>query len=148
MSLTFEQTTSLLRLGLSDPPRPVDELIERLRAADGASWLATTLERGPLAGVGNATDVLVEGRCTPEQLRTVKDEARAMSKKSDARDRLAGIAAYFLAIAAGLRHHGTLLTSRDRAAVNEVLLDLAEAAPDPFSGLLMDATLVTDSAGD
>jgi hypothetical protein len=139
-ALPLETATRLLRLGLSEPRRPVDDLIDRLGAADGATWLEGALER-VLGDLGSAREQLVEGRATIAQLASVKEHSQTLLRAGpDADSRLAGIAGYFLALAAALRHHGHALSSRGRDELDAVLLDLATAAPSPFSELLSGAT--------
>jgi hypothetical protein len=140
--LTVEKATVFLRLGLEGPRRPVDDLIDRLRRSSGGSWLNDALQAGPLKGQGSASELLIDGKATIAQLIAIKDRSKALVKEAVAGElRLAGIAGYFLSIAAGLQHHGKLITTRDHDQLAEILLDLAEAAPEPFKGLLSHAAV-------
>ena len=142
-SMPLGTATQLLRLGLTGPRRPVDDLIDRLGEPDGANWLIEALDQGVLAGLGSAVGQLAEGEATVEQLAEIKERSQSQLRTGLDRDsRLAGIAGYFLTLAAGLRHHGHALSSRSRDDLDPVLLDLATVAPSPFSELLSDATLV------
>jgi hypothetical protein len=167
--MTTATASVFLRLGMSGPRRPVDDLIDRLRQPDGGAWLIKALENGSLNGLGSAASLLGQGEITIEQCVKVKERSKAMVASDrhsreggnpeaarvpqgpDARlrghdetghdARLAGIAGYFLSIAAGLRFHDVLLTTRERTKLAETWLDLAEVAPEPFSTLLSEAAL-------
>ena len=141
--LPLDTATELLRLGLSGPRRPVDDLVDRLSEPDGAEWLIRALEDKALGGRGSAVEQLAEGRATIDQLAEVKDRSQRLLRTGPDQDTLlAGIAGYFFALAAALLHHGRALSSRSRDELDPVLLDLATVAPSPFSEMLSDATLV------
>ncbi len=141
-----EQASVFLHLGLGGSRRPVDELIDRLRASDGAAWLDDALASGPLRGEGSPADVLIGGRSSLEQLIRFKERSKLMIRAAaDRQSRLAGIAGYLFSVAAALRHHGALITDRDRREVDAVLLDLAEAAPDSFGRLAGEAVVGSEA---
>jgi hypothetical protein len=146
---SFETASKLLRLGMSRPRRPVDDLIDRLGASDGARWLDSVLEAAPLADLGVPASWFATGAPTLDELNAVKERSKDIVRSGpDKETRLAGIAGYFLSIAVALRIHGELITGRRRDEVDAVLLDLAEAAPSPFNDLLSAATLVPSSEAD
>lgn len=144
----MEKASLFLRLGMSAPRRPVDDLIDRLKKGDGASWLPVALENGPMRGMGSPVEMLVQGKATAQQCGVIKDHSKVFVRKAvDTDARVAGIAGYFLAIAAGLKHHGLLITTRERAGLRDILLDLAEALPKPYSELVSQAALSAPAAG-
>jgi hypothetical protein len=141
--LTSEQASTLLKLGLAGPRRPVDDLIDRLTKPDAADWLFAALEAGPVRGMGSPSSLLAHGKATLAQLESIKERSKAALKAGiDSDMRLAGIAGYFLALAAGLFHHHKLIGGRERTELNAVMLDLASVAPEPFSRLLSEAAFV------
>ncbi len=141
-SLALSTASKLMRLGFSRPRRPVDDLIDRLRQPDAAAWMDEALRSGPIADDGAPVALLVEGTATAEDLAVIKERSKTLLHTSGTgSQRLAGVAGYFLSIAAALRHHGVLITARSRDEVDPVLLDLAEAAPAPYGDMLSAATL-------
>jgi hypothetical protein len=146
--MSMEKASLFLRLGMSAPRRPVDDLIDRLRKPDGGRWLARALEDGPMRGMGSPTDLLVNGKATVQECMLIKDHSKVFVRKATESDaKMAGIAGYFLAIAAGLRHHGVLLTTRERAGLRDILLDLSEALAEPYRDLVSHAALSAPAAG-
>jgi hypothetical protein len=129
-----------LELGLAGPRRPVDDLVERLERHDGESWMQAVLEKGPPGLHGPATDLLVSGMATLEQLVSIKEKSKGLLRRDRETDvRLAGMLSYFLAIAAALVHHGAQISGRSREELTPVLLDLASATPSPWCELLAGA---------
>jgi len=129
----------LLGMGMSEPRRPVDDLIERLGRRDGARWFRALLAAGPLgSGGADPERLLVEGKASLEIMRSLKESAKALfrERRDDPEARLGSIAAYFLCVAAALVHHGTLICGRDRREVEEVLIDLGVAVPGGWGALL------------
>ena len=53
----------------------------------------------------------------------------------------AATAAYFVAVAMALVHHGEMISSQPRDELTAVLADLAAAAAAPWAELLMEAAL-------
>lgn len=127
----------LFELGLAEPRRPVDALIDRLGASDGMAWFTRFLASGPLGETGDADAAILHGAANLDQLGAIKERSKELLADAIAEDdRLAGLAGYFFTIAAGLVHHGSNLSSRSLADLRPVLLDLASACPEPWSGLL------------
>lgn len=122
----------------------VVHLQQRLEQEDGAAWLAGCFAQPPFAASVSAPSAasvdwgvaLVDGTAPLTALEALKE--RAKSGFADARpreERLAAAAAYFLAIAAARRHHGRAISSLPDAALRALLIDLAAAAPEPWSSL-------------
>lgn len=137
----------LLALGRERDLRPVAGLVDRLGHTDGATWFAQSVLDAIVAPWGRP-DELAAGASTPlERLRDLKDRGHALIERSDTfEDRLAGVAAYFLAVAAALVQHGERITRRDRARLDPMLLDLAAAMPEPWSGLLSQAAVAEETS--
>ncbi len=141
--LSKDQVSSLLRLALEGRSRPVDDLIERLGNPDGPKWLVAIIDASPLWSYGVLVQQLVEGQGTREQLVAIKEESKRMVRRAEDRDsRLRAMWVYFATIAAALARYGSLISSRNRSELDAILLDLAEAAPPPWSQLLSSAILV------
>ena len=145
-SLSALEASRLLPLGLSQPAGPVADLIDRLTEADGEEWLRHALERGPIGDASCEAVALANGRADVSVLEAVKDRAkRMMSQAATRQEMLSATLAYFLSIAAGLAHHGVLMTSQSRDAVDQALVDLSDAMPDPWSLLLQTAAMATST---
>lgn len=141
--LDSSQATRLLKLGISGPKRRVDPLIDRLRSSAGKAWFAGIFKKAPFATLADPVDRLAEGRATLDEIVAFKDAAKhAVTKATGSDTELAGVAAYYMAIAAALAHHGSLISSVNRPELDAVLLDLAEVLPSPWSELASRAALV------
>lgn len=139
--LTDRQASSLLREGIAGPVRPVDDLILRLERTDGERWLV-----GAIARLNSWVDFPVEdavsGRMSLAQAESLKDVTkRRMTAESSSDGRLAGLLGYFIALGGALAHHGKLIASRSREEVDNALVDLAEACPEPWRSMLHDAAM-------
>jgi hypothetical protein len=141
-SLTLEQASTLLRLGRPTPSPLICDLIERLRQPDGFDWLNAAIRNSLLDSQGSPEAFFLHKGATLEQLNSIKQRSKELVQEPDQEARRAGLAGYYLSIAAALRYYGAMLTSRGRHELNDILLDLAEAAPQPFDRLLSEAALV------
>lgn len=139
------ETARLLRLGLTEASRPVDDVIERLRRRDGAEWMRQALSSGPLA-LNEPAMTPASGAMPVAQLRACKEACKTLlhhATEVDARQR--AILNYFVCVAAALIEHGQRICSKGREELDPILLDLAEAAPAPWGDWLGSAALVPES---
>lgn len=142
--MTPSDASRLLRLGMADERRPVDDLIDGLKAKEaGPRTLIELLERPGLIDPGQADGMLIQGEAGIDHLQGLKQRGKICYKNADSdAERMAGLAAYFLAIGAALAHHGKLICSRSREELDQVLLDIAEVAPEPWDEMLNKAIAV------
>jgi hypothetical protein len=83
------------------------------------------------------SDLFCGGRAEMAVLEQIRTTAKRLAKSpAESDEHLAGIAAYFLVIAAALHQYGSTLTDRPNIEIAAILLDLATAAPEPYSTLL------------
>lgn len=142
-SVGESQASTLLRLGLLGPRRPIDDLADRLSEPGAATWLDSMLEIGTTAAIGKPRSVLLMGATSIEDLGKVKDEGKRRYRSSETADgRLGGLAIYFVAIAGGLVHHRRNICSRPPDVLHAALLDLASASAGHWSDLLTKAAAV------
>ncbi len=133
-----DQAKRLLRMGLAQPFRPVDALIDKLLTPGGPDWFRRALFGPPftcdpaLAG-GQA---LLTGRVMLTQLINLKEASKTQARDSDQNARLAARAGYDLALAAALVHYGRMITSQRTSELAMALGDLAEALPEPWAALV------------
>lgn len=140
------ETARLLRLGLTEASRPVDDVIERLRRRDGAEWMLQALSSGPLAIEEPAATPSL-GAMPAAQLLACKEACKTLlhhATEVDARQH--AILNYFICVAAALIQHRQRICSKGREELDPILLDLAEAAPAPWGDWLGSAALVAESA--
>lgn len=124
-----EQTSRLLRLSMDSLPRPIDDLLDRLTAPDGSSWLAHVLSTGP-GGAYGPPEVAIQQSVSLEQLRSIKEAGTDLAVRGRSGDaRLAAMTSYFFAVAAGLARFDENLTSRESDELDEILRDLAAVVP-------------------
>ncbi len=134
--------STLLRLSLTGPTRPVDRLIARIEGARGLEWLARALEGAGTPGMADPRRALLHGGATLGELIDLKEGAKARAgHRSDADEHLAGVLVYFLAVGAALLHHGRVISSQAREEVDAALSDLATAMPDEWAEFLARAVL-------
>jgi hypothetical protein len=78
---------------------------------------------------------LIEGRADLEALILAKEQCKEPPEGPGVRASLVRQAGYFTAIAAALVHHGQRICGRPMEELTPILLDLASAAPQPWSDL-------------
>jgi len=114
---------------------------------DGGRWFLGIVEAGPAAAFGPPMARLLEGRVERAELIAIKEKSkRIFSDAAEGEEgRLAGLAAYFLAVAAALVHRGETISSRGGDDLETVFLDLAAAAPEPWAGLFRGAAVALEA---
>jgi len=123
-------------MGLSRGYEPIDELLARLRSAQGPAWLEGELRGGRLAPPELFEKLRVGSEVPIEGLERLKERGNELLKAPSDRDALlAGMAGYFLAVAAALATRGTLITSQNPERLAPILRRLSEAAPEPWKGI-------------
>lgn len=121
--------TRLMRLGVGKAGRPVDELIACLESQTGNSWLAVAVTRPPLNRLV-APDLSGLRICASEELERIKSDGKRMAADHQSQDeRLRGLLAYFLALAAGKAQHQAWLSGQPPEQIVSVLGDLATVLP-------------------
>ena len=139
-----ERATRMLRLGVVGPRRGVDDLIDRLRTTDGWQWWETCM--GEL-GEGSSKDAaarLVNGEADLKFLTAAKERHKStMGSGNPAPKRLASMAAYYACIAAALVHHKKAITGQSPELLSEALADLAASTPEPWTGLIGKAAMLS-----
>lgn len=139
--LTDRQTAGLLEMCVSHSRRPVDHLIDRLHEPDGPEWWQRAIESNCTAVCGPNPDDLLEGRATLDQLTAfIKSCSQRAKSAMNLETKLLAAAGYFVAVAAGLAYHETLICSRSRDELAPILRELAEITPKAWASLLRSAS--------
>lgn len=88
---------------------------------------------------------LPEGAPSLDDLERMKDRAKAAgTDASTLEEALCATLAYLVCVAAALAHHGRTITSRPRAEMDRILVDLADAVPARWRTMLLRAVLTCD----
>ena len=125
-----------LELGFSKEREPIDGLVTRLRGPGGAVWLRDIFVGGQLGPVADLEAIASPAGASLAVLRSIKDRANALLKDPREPNALhAGMAGYFLAIAAGLGQHGEMLTQQPREKIEPILRKLSSVAPEPWASV-------------
>ena len=125
-------------LELARPERTVDKLLFKLREPGGESWVLGEL-RSRFA-IDRPLERLVSGEVSLERLIEIKEQSKRIFQPRDFKEAiLAGVAGYFLSVAAALTHYGTLISTQGRDRVDPVLVDLERALSRPWRELLRSA---------
>lgn len=141
-SMEASAVTRLLRMGLSPPRRPVDALIARLRAKDGAMWVDRQVEVDLPEEERRILGRVLSGQAHPDDLTRLKELAKTrLSQVRTEPERVSALLAYFLAIAGALAQYGIVITSHAGPDLESALLDLAEAAPRTIQDVIAEASL-------
>lgn len=141
-SLEAETLSTLLRIGLEGPRRPVDDLIDRIAQPDGNAWLdRLTRHELPLRERRIIQRVLLRQAQLDEvhELKALAKERLAQVRTSQ--ERVSALLSYFVSIAGGLAQFRLSITRRGAGDLVPALLDLAEVMPDRMAGLFADAAL-------
>lgn len=140
-AVSAAQATALLKYGMERRPRPVDAVIERLRESGSATWLDRRMRevlRGSIPGSTLEGADLLAGGLSRGDLELVKSwckkaVARCPAESDESRGALL---VYFLVLASASVHLRVRLTERAPEEVGESLVDLAEALPPAWAGLV------------
>ena len=143
-ALTPDTAVHLLEVGLTGPLRPVDRVIKRLHEADGEQWFTRAVaEAAEVTGCDVAR--LPEEAPSLDDLEDMKERAKAAgADASTVEEALCATLAYLVCVAAALAHHGRTITSRSRAEMDRILVDLADAVPARWRTMLLRAVLTCD----
>lgn len=134
--------SGLLRIAVDEKQRPVDHLIERLGRSDAQSWFDDAVHMESPSDEDALQALLIAGTADLERLTSMKDAAKkAFSTATDSDQRNTGLLHYLLVIAAGLEHHGQLLSSQPRGELSAVLLELALSLPAPWNDFVAEAAM-------
>jgi hypothetical protein len=142
-ALPVQPTTAMtiLNLAIAGPPRPVDELILRLRHPDGWEWFeqALLLTAQPS---GQRIEALFKGELTLDAIVALKNQCkRLIGQSARISDALGPLALYCLAVATALVQHNQHISSQSREEWDALVIDLAEVAPLRWRSLLMQAAM-------
>jgi len=134
------RTARLLELGRTPPRRAVDLLIEDLHDHQDSNHLEDLLATSPLRALGPLREALIQGSADLEALILAKEQCKRPATGAGLRGSLERQAGYFTTIAAALVHHDRLICGKSMEELAPILLDLASAAPQPWSDLFCQAT--------
>lgn len=141
-SMEASAVTRLLRMGLSPARRPIDALIDRLRARDGESWLDLQLGvEMPQTERMIASRILARQAQLDDLLRMKDLSKLRLAQVHTEPERVSALLGYFLAVAGGLAQYGLVITSRAGEELEIAMLDLAEAAPRALQDVAAEAAM-------
>ncbi len=141
-SLEPETLSTLLRMGLEGPRRPVDDLIDRIAQPDGHAWLDRMIRHDLPLGERRIIPRVLHRQAQLDEVHELKAMAKErLAQVRTSQDRVSALLSYFVAIAGGLAQFHLSITSRGADDLVPALLDLAEAMPDRMAGLFADAAL-------
>lgn len=144
--ISQDQASAMLRLGLPGPRNAADDLVNHLESADGVAWLRGLFSNEPFSLLKVTQAQILGGSMSLESLTMLKDRGKEMVKRPQTRSAyLAGLAAYYLGIAAALRDHKACITRTPREELNQILIELASVTTDQWKDLFMQAAAVPQS---
>lgn len=136
--ISRSDAAQLLSIGLTDPRRPVDDLIERLAGPGGHDWLARAVGGNDL--LMQAVDDDAADRPSLESLIAMKDrEKDRLAEAATVDESLGALAGYCLCVGSALAIYGVLISSQSRDDWDALLVDLAEVMPPPWQDVLISA---------
>jgi len=120
--------------------RPVESVVERLERPDGDTWLEATVAAIPLGDDIDPRSALLDGAIGLDALDALKRHGKSEVRRATTIDeRDAATLCYLLAIAAGVVHQGTLLSSRPADEVLAALAEIHAVVDAPWSEFLLRA---------
>ena len=118
--------------------KPVDFAVEELRrATDREAWLEGAV--GKVVGPAAPRRLVAEGASREELDRMRHAATMAFGGATRVEERNAALVAYAFVVAAGLVHHGVLLSSQPRGEIDVMLAELAGVLGEPFASFLESA---------
>ena len=131
-----EQVSRMLRLGIRGRPRPIDSLLDRLAADDGAAWLGQVLSDESMACLASLPSPDEDHDVTLEQLTAIKEACKSTVLRTKAREgSLRAIVGYFFSVAGALALFRMNISSRGIDELEPILIDLASVTPPDWSAL-------------
>ena len=141
-SLEPETLSTLLRMGLEGPRRPVDDLIDRIAQHDGHAWLDRMIRHDLPAGERRIIQRVLLRQAQLDEVHELKAMAKErLAQVRTSQERVSSLLSYFAAIAGGLAQFRLSITSRGAGDLVPALLDLAEVVPERMASLFADAAL-------
>lgn len=145
-SVSVAHATSLLSHAFAGPARPIDDVIDRLARSDGERWFTSVVDSAmrdasiPASDIASSTwDERHEQVAIPslQDCAALKRAAKdSLRRATSAEARVQATLIYFIAVGTALALHEVVLTSMPRVELEDVLVDLADAAPKPWNALL------------
>lgn len=130
----------LLRRALNRAMSPVESLITTLQSPCGHLAFQTLIDQEISEQVDDPTTFFLKADASLDELSRVKSSATSKAPKSqDPEEQVPFALLHLLATGAALAHHGEIITSIDPKQLLSTYEQLAEAAPDPWSGLFAKA---------
>jgi hypothetical protein len=134
-------SSRLLKMAVSGPRRPIDDLIARLERSDGEAWLRAAFRSSPFVDERIDQGTLTGGGATVEQLVRLKERSKKLvTPGADEDTRLRGLLGYFVSIAAAVAQHGQFISAKSPDDVRAALTDLAGVIPGPVAEILARAS--------
>lgn len=138
-----ERTARFLELGLEGPKKPIDSLLDRLRAIHADAYFTDLLAYGTETDIEQLRLLICQGRASLDEYKALKETSvRLFREYRDLKTHLSATAIYFTAIAAALAFHSRKITSQTPAELETAFLDLAATVPKPWDDLYIKATEV------
>lgn len=118
--------------------KPVDFAVEELRRAnDLEAWLERAIAK--VVGAAGPRRLVAEGASRDELERMRHAATMAFGGAARVEERNAALVSYAFVVAAGLVHHGVLLSSQPRGEIEVMLAELAGVFGEPFASFLESA---------
>lgn len=118
--------------------KPVDFAVEEIRrSGDREAWLERAFSL--IAGKAGARSLLSAASSRDELDRLRHAATMAFGGAAKVEERNAALVVYALVVAAGLVHHGLLLSSQPRTEIDVMLAELAGILGEPFASFLESA---------
>ncbi len=141
-SLEQETLSTLLRMGLEGPRRPVDDLIDRIAQRDGHAWLERMIRHEIPACERRIIQRVLLRQAHLDEVHDLKAMAKErLAQVRTSQERATALLSYFIAIGGGLAQFHLSITSRGAGDLVPALLDLAEVMPEREASLFADAAL-------
>ena len=118
--------------------RPVDELVDRLRADDAEAWFSHALD---LEGLTLAQQQeLLNGGMSRNELLALKEASKThVAEAFNSEQGLAALLVYCLSVASAQAHAGELPSSQPRELWDQTWVQIADVAPTKWRDLLLKA---------
>jgi hypothetical protein len=134
----------LLKLSLTDKPRPIDELLHQLEQPNGRVWLLNAMP----AHIDRAELMhLIHGKLPLYAIIERKDRSKTSIVEAETTDAaMAALAVYCLCVASAIVHFNQLISTQSWRTWQAFLADLADVAPEDWRVLLFNAAVKVEHA--
>lgn len=131
---TADSLLAMCELGAETPAR---KFMRRFASEDGTDWMTRSLRAFRLESGVDGLGILLEGAGGLRAAEELKGGGKAgMANAEDGDSEPRAVLYYLAAVCAALVHHDRMISTRRPSVLAELVMDIADAVPEPIRSVL------------